>query len=163
MLLEKEYGTPSGYEGFGSDIGWCSRPKGRKKCALCFHIVEQEVWAKEWNWFYLLRWLNHSWWNMETFAHFRQFKQRYETLPINYRSTGLKDFELKKLLKKGCKDNKKCKCVNIVQRAFWYCPECYITINTLAKYERVHPHDLMLSDRNELKEKVLILRLSGSI
>lgn len=165
----KEYAKPKGLEGIGSDIKWCSRIKGRKKCGLCFRYSNLEVWSKEWNWYYLLSWYDMTWYYQEH-AHFKIFRPKHkpypESIPINYRNTGLKDFEVKTLLNKGCKNNKKCKCISVVQRAFWYCPTCYKLIGQIAQMESLKPHDVMLSnkfDRNELKAKVLILRLSGSI
>ena len=163
--MGKEYYKPKGFGGIGSDIKWCSRVKGRKKCCLCYKYSELEVWTKEWNWFYLLKWYDQTWY-YEEHAHYRVYKPKYKpytVLPVNYRSTGIYDYELKSLMKKGCKNNKKCKCASVVQRAFWYCPECYKIVNAMAKMENIHPHDIMLSERNELKTKVLILRLSGSI
>lgn len=160
----KEYNRPVGYDGKGSDVKWCSRNKGRKKCCLCFKYTTSDVWTKEWNWFYLVRWLNDYYY--EDYAHFKVYKPRHKPhtlVPVNYRSTGLKDFELKSLIKKGCKNNKRCKCASVVQRAFWYCPECYAVINAMAKLSNVHPHEIMLSERSELKAEILILRLSGSI
>ena len=165
----KEYHNPKGREGIGSDIKYCSRIKGRKKCGLCYKYADFNVWSKDWNWYYLLTWWDQTWYYQEH-SHFRVYVPKYKpyppSLPSNYRNTGLKDFEIKTLLKKGCRNNKKCKCMSIVQRAFWYCSDCYKLIGEMAKMESVYPHDIMLSnklDRDELKAKILILRLSGSI
>ncbi len=165
--MEKDYNNPYGYEGRGADIKWCSRIKGRKKCCLCYKYSDLEIWTKEWNWFYLLKWRDPYYW--EDYAHFKLYRPKNRPLavfPINYSNTGLKEHDFKVLLKKGCKNSKKCRCMNVVQRAFWYCPDCYKVIKFIARMENIHPHKVMLSnkdDRNELKAKILILRLSGSI
>lgn len=164
-MNEYKYYDPQGYEGSGSDIKWCSRIRGRKKCNFCFKYANLEIWKKEWKWFYLLSWWNWTWF-IRDYAHYKQYHRSWETpktLPINYRSTGIKDFELRSVLNKGCKENKKCRCSTIVQRAFWYCPECYELIKSMAKIKGVHFHDIMLYNRDELKGEVLILKLSGSI
>lgn len=158
----KKYRDPRGLEGIGSDVKWCARIKGRKKCALCFKYAELEKWKKDWHWFYLLRWKD--WAFFDEHSHFKRWgKMIYSYYPINYRSTGLKDYELRAILKKGCSNNKKCRCSSIVQRAFWHCEECYKLVNSMAVVKRCHPHDIMLLDRTELKTEVLILKISGSI
>ena len=71
--MAKEYYKPKGFDGIGSDIKWCSRVKGRKKCCLCYRYSELEIWTKEWNWFYLLRWYDQTWY-YEEYAHYRIYK-----------------------------------------------------------------------------------------
>ena len=158
------YFGASGYEGVGANIKWCGRSTGGKRCGFCKHHAIFSEWSEKWNWFYLLKWREHNWYHYEEQAHFRWGKRhRINIEPGKYRNTGLKEFELKSLLNKGCKKNKKCSCMNVAQRAFWFCPSCYLDIKTIAKMHNKHIHDIMLTDRNETKTELLILKLSGTI
>ena len=159
-----EYYNPIGLEGLGSDMGWCDRIRGRKKCNLCFRFAELNTWTTNWHWFYLIEWSLYSFRGWSEYSHFKRYKGYIKNIkPKKYRNTGIHDYELKAILKRGCKRNKKCVCMNVVQRAFWYCPDCHKVINALANLRRQHPHDIMLTERDELKAEILILRLSGSI
>lgn len=83
--------------------------------------------------------------------------------PKRYRTVGLKGRHFGSLLKKGCKNNRKCKCVSVAQRGNWYCPTCWNILEKMAKHKGEHIHDLMISPREELKAEALMLTLSGTL
>lgn len=166
------YQNPSGVEIQGKDIKWCGRNTGGKKCCLCRKYVKFNVWSNEWFCFYLISYdeYNCSFWH--TFVHHKYFCYKNginvgphfaNTKPVKYNITGLHPHSISSLLKRGCKPNKKCKCVSLIQRGFWYCPECWKTINSMAKIKGCSKHDLMIMERKELKQESLIFRLSGLI
>jgi hypothetical protein len=176
QLPENKYHKPWGYYGVGSDIKWCGTWHGGKRCLLCKHYAEYEEWTTEWNWYYLVRWFNYSYWDMrhvsgQIYSPWRKTGRRWpygswgrEQKPKRYNTPGLRDNELYSLFKKGCraKKGKKCKCMNIAQRGNWYCPQCFKIIEALADVFGCSDHDVMLMDRNFLKEEYLILMLSGT-
>jgi len=174
----KAYGSPLGYSGIGSDIDWCERWKGGKFCMYCRSYAKFNDWSKNWHWYYLTQWRDNTYgWSYYywQYSHFKM--QQYFQIPNpnfqrnplktrkpqRYVTTGLKDADLKSLLKKGCKLNRKCKCVSVSQRGAWYCPECYSILTKMAQHYKRHFHDLTIINRDSLKEDVLILLLSGTI
>lgn len=159
-----KYHNPYGYNGIGSQIKWCKRQKGRKKCRLCYHYATEENWKREWHWYYLLKWheIDRYWQAQAHYKrrHYNWNYKLYDIKPKNYGSTGLKESELKKLWLHGC-PKKKCLCASLVQRAFWFCPDCWKTIESFSQMKRTEIHNVMLLDRSELKAEMLILKLSG--
>jgi hypothetical protein len=170
-----EYYKPHGYAGVGSDIKWCGTWRTGKHCLLCQHHAEFEEWSKDWKWYYLVDWADHSCGYYRTYIHFKHrwswhgyaymggayVPYPYRIKPARYRTSGLKERDLMQLLDKGCKPKRKCKCVSIAQRGNWYCPQCWYIIHRMAQYKGAHVHDLMIGDRQELKAEMLILQLSG--
>lgn len=151
-----------GIQGQGKDIKWCDKNNGGKRCQLCRHYVEHSIWSKAWFFYYLNSWTRYDWDNWREFAYnkiYPSYKEYFK--PVKYHTTGLEFGPLKSLLLYGCKSNRKCKCIALIQRGHWYCPECWFALNTLAKMRNQHPHDLMLVPRQELKGELLILKLSG--
>jgi hypothetical protein len=163
--FDGRYHKPHGLQGTGEQIKWCDRKKGRKKCDLCFQYEPEEVWKKNWHWYYLVWWVDWSYWYQEHACHKYKIYDWQHTLrdikPKRYRSTGLKERELKKLFKRGCTKSKNCLCMGLVQRGFWYCPDCWKIVMGLAEIRNKPEHDIMITDRTELKTEALILRLSG--
>ena len=170
----KNYRSLHAYTGTGSDIKWCGRWSGGKRCLYCRHHAEFEEWSSKWHWHYLISWRDQDWWWSREFAHFKygggywsRFVKHTRTYknesPRRYFTVGLKENDLKSLLKKGCKKKRKCKCVNLAQRGTWCCPECYHLLTRLAKHHGVDVHDIMISDRDDLKQDILILLLSGTL
>jgi len=186
--MNSDYFWPEGVEGIGSDIKWCDKNHGGKFCQLCRHHAEFDVWSQEWCWYYLVNWYDDQFYNWLKkgvkqkypfmFSHANwQYYRNWKTTgrrswgsygkfpdqpnPKKYSSRGLSTNDLKALLKKGCRKNKKCRCISLVQRGNWYCPECYKIVHFFADYRGVHPHDIMIADREELKKEYLMLRLSG--
>jgi hypothetical protein len=163
VLAHRNYKFPHGTEGVGSDIKWCGRHTGGKFCMLCKRKAPFEVWSKEWHWYYLHHWYedtNKAFWNY-THISWRWLYRRFK-IP-RYRTRGLKDNDFKALVRKGCKRNKKCKCINLIQTGSWYCPTCYTYINAIAKHNGLEKHDVMIMNRLEVKEEALILLLSGAL
>lgn len=183
-----KYGLPGGTEGIGSEIKWCGRERGGKHCMLCTHHAKYDEWSVDWNWFYLMEWYDDYWkrnyprpYEMKRwpYAHctakhgwspYRTTGRRSwgsyhskQPSPVRYSTPGLSGKEYQSLLIKGCKRNKKCKCMSIIQRGNWYCPDCYQLIKRLAYHSNCHPHDIMVMDRREVKSEILILTLSGTI
>jgi hypothetical protein len=159
------YTEPQGYDGVGSDIGWCGRNQGGKRCQLCRHYAEYSTWAVSWHWYYLHSWTQKWYGKWKEYVHLG-LSRRYRielVRPVKYHTTGLDPKTLSSLLRNGCKLARKCKCVNLIQRGHWYCPGCWVILNEVAKSRGQNPHDLMIQDRKELKADVLILRLSGVI
>lgn len=172
------YKFPFGYSGVGSDIRWCKRWSGGKFCIYCRHHAKFEEWSEDWHWYYLLQWTDayYGWWGWKEYAHFRVntinniwygfgygATRQQIPKPKRYRTIGIKETDLKSLLRKGCKKNRKCKCVSVAQRGAWYCPKCYCLMKRMAKHRGTSFHELTITDRNEIKEDVLILLLSGTI
>jgi len=169
------YYNPYGYGGIGADIAWCNKWSGGKRCLLCQHYAEFNDWSQNWHWFYLIRWSEYPKNHYHNYAHYKyswawrgynwggtpHIPYPYKIKPVRYRTAGLKERDIKQLLKRGCKPNRKCQCVSIAQRGNWYCPDCWIGLCNIAKYEGINPHDLMIGDRDELKGKMLLMRLSG--
>lgn len=165
----KNYRNIYDYVGIGSDINWCGRNKGGKRCLLCGHHAEFKEWSQTWRWHYILSWVG-EWWSWREYAHItcRGYRPKtawhpvvYPSSPDRYWSKGLRPQEFKSLLKHGCKRQRKCKCVNLIQRGSWYCPSCFEIIIRLAKHHGVHPHDVIITPRKDLREETLILLLSG--
>lgn len=171
------YESPFGYSGIGSDIKWCGRWSGSKFCMYCGHRAKFKEWSENWHWYYLLEWrdTDFGWWGYKEYAHFNTgwyhaiypsrppWGAKYTARPNRYRTVGMKENDLKSLLKCGCKIKRKCKCVSVSQRGVWHCPECFNLITRMAKHRNVNFHDLTIIDKNELKEDILILLLSGTM
>ncbi|KKM60738.1 hypothetical protein LCGC14_1538850 [marine sediment metagenome] len=175
-MYDNLYESPFGYFGVGSDIRWCGRWSGSKFCMYCGHHAKFKEWSKDWHWYYLLEWRDPDWgrWGWKEFSHFSTYSfyntihhrrpllgQKYIAKAKRYRTVGIKETDLKSLLKHGCKPKRKCKCVSVSQRGAWYCPECFYLITRMAKHRGDHFHDLTIMDKNELKEDILIFLLSG--
>jgi len=179
MSDAKFYKSPFGYLGIGSDIKWCERWRGGKFCMHCGHYAKFEEWSHNWHWYYLLEWNNilYTWWTSREYAHYKvsnftntffkgkghNYIKHSVSKPKRYKTVGMKETDLKSLLRRGCKKNRKCKCIGVAQRGAWYCPECYYLIMRMAKHRNANFHDLTVMDKNELKEEILILLLSGTI
>lgn len=185
-----EYFWPEGVKGVGSDIKWCGRHQGGKFCLLCRHHAKFKTWSREWKWYYLVNWhdacyewfrygikirwpYTHSKANWQYYRNWRRTSHKRhkrwssprkwpkQPEPKRYSSRGLDAKQLNSLLRKGCRKNKKCRCINLVQRGNWYCQECYKLIYFFANYKGRHLHDIMVMDREELKKELLVLKLSG--
>lgn len=187
--MSDHYFWPEGAEGIGADIGWCERHKGGKFCLLCGHHAKFKEWSQKWHWYYLVNWYHddYGWYrkygnpplkipycySKANWQYYRNWKQTGKKSwgsygkfldqpePKRYSSRGLSTNDLRALLKKGCRKNKKCRCISIVQRGNWHCPKCYKIVHLFANYRGVHPHEVMITDRAELKKELLVLRLSG--
>jgi len=166
----KNYQDIYAYDGIGSDIGWCKRATGGKRCIYCRHHAKFNEWSQTWHWHYLISWIDKSWiWREYVHFVYGGWKGRsahtksYPDSPRRYQTVGLKENHMKSLLRHGCKKKRKCKCVSIAQRGTWCCPECYILLTRLAKHRGLGPHDIMLCDRQDLKHDILILLLSGTL
>lgn len=165
MSWDGKYPSPHAIAGIGANIGWCSKQKGRKKCDLCFNYAPEEIWKEHWHFYYLF-WWRESWGGQEWCYHKERFSIRHHHKrlhPRRYITTGLRMNQIRRVLTKGCPENKNCLCMNFVQRGFWYCPNCWKTLDAMADFRKQNEHDLMIMDRKELKSEVLILRLSGVI
>lgn len=174
-MRDEAYYLPKGIEGVGGDIKWCGRWHGGKRCQLCQHHADFDEWSKSWRWYYLTEWYSEDWayfgylnradWqfyqHIMSISNWYNRRMRKQTEPHRYSSRGLNKSEIRSLFKKGCNVNKKCKCMSIAQRGNWYCPNCFQWIKVLAKSQNCHPHDIMIRDRNNIKEDLLILKLSG--
>lgn len=182
-MRDDKYFFPEGAEGTGKDISWCGRERGGKRCLLCANHAKYEEWSQTWNWYYLLDWHDDSissrpgkkYWYAHCRANWQCHKNMRSTgrrgwwgsswstqpNPIRYSSRGLGFKEFRSLLKRGCRKNKKCKCMSLIQRGNWYCPDCYKAVYMMASYKDMHPHDIMIMNREELKMELLTLRLSG--
>ncbi len=175
----KNYYNTVCIEGIGSDINWCGRHRGGKRCLYCRRHAKFEEWSKDWKWNYLLEW-NGRWPNgwrersyyktdgvyevtSGTYSKYVNMPVVYSDSPDRYWTIGVSELKLKHLLKQGCKKNRKCKCINLIQRGSWYCPECFKLISNYANISGIEKHDLIIEVRNELKEKILIALLSGII
>ena len=77
------------------------------------------------------------------------------------KTTGPSENILKSLFKRGCRLNKKCRCATVVQRAAWYCDNCYSNIKQFCNVTGISIFHAQVMDRNELKEEILIRLLSG--
>lgn len=172
-MPRNKYYFPFGYEGIGKDVGWCERWSGGKFCMLCRHHAKFKEWTKNWHWYYLIQWYDENWTypgyeiraNWKHYWRWSWYKKTIQALtiePARYRSTGLSEAEFKSLLKKGCKPQRKCKCTSLSQRGNWYCPNCYRLLEIISQHRNCHIHDLMIQERDTLKEEVLILKLSGA-
>lgn len=168
----KNYDSPVALEGIGSDIKWCGRWKGGKKCLFCKHYASYNTWTNTWHWHYLLSWSDdesYPFWGPEK-AHLMYKKWRGPYYPKTYSgespdryyTVGIAPEKIKSLLKKGCK-KRKCKCVNLAQRGSWMCPECYVILKKMSEVNGVNFHDVLITDRNILKENFLTLLLSGTL
>jgi len=170
------------YSGIGSDIKWCGRWTGGKRCLYCHHHAKFEEWSQTWHWHYLMSWYEEehygkfAWWNfVQSYytyggkfgrwwpAKVAKHPKVYNDSPSRYYTVGLKEAEIKALLRKGCRKKRKCKCVNIAQRGSWCCPECYPLLKRLAQHHGVDIHEVLIADRNDLKHDILILLLSGTL
>jgi len=151
-------------EGIGSDIKWCSRRKGGKFCLFCGHYAPFEKWSTVWHWHYLLSWCSDSGWGWyyRDYAHTVCYFHRDDKVPGRYKNRGLKEHNLNALLKKGCREDRNCKCASIAQRASWHCPECYAKLVKMAHHYGRPVCDLMNIDRKDIKEDMLVLILSGT-
>ena len=168
MPFSKNYLHPSGYEGVGSDIKWCGRHQGGKRCLLCKHHAKFDEWSDQWHWYYLFEWYDNNyywpyWSNRSYHAVHWRYRQKHPGKIRRYESTGLTKNTIESVLKRGCRKKRKCKCINIVQRGNWYCADCYPLMKSMASHTGQHIHDLMISDRDELKREVLIMSLSGAL
>jgi len=167
--MSSDFLDAKGMVGIGSDIKWCGRWHGGKFCQLCRHYVVFEEWTKNWNWYYLIEWKDGNWaWDVSR----SNFKYRFKGYNGQirgaygigkYNTKGLSEADLIALFRKGCRLSSKCKCVRLAQRGHWYCPTCYKDIEALARQKQVNIHDIMITDRDELKAEFLIMRLSGII
>ena len=157
---------PYCYDGIGSDIKWCGKWTGGKRCMLCHKYEEFGVWSKTWHWNYLLWWRRMFNWGKYSWtehSHFRLYAEPGEIKPDQYKTVGLDETRLFSLLKNGCKPNRKCRCASVAQRGNWYCPKCHEAVTKMATHRRVTLHDIIMSDREELKKDILILTLSGTL
>jgi hypothetical protein len=157
------YHHPEGWSGVGSDIGWCGRERGGKRCQLCKHHATFDVWSKAWHFYYLTSYCYdacYNYWRAHIHYNWRT-PHSYNTTPVKYNIRGLSYGEQLSLKTQGCKPKRKCKCISIVQRGHWYCPGCWVAINKLAQTRAEHPHDTMLIPRQDLKHDWLLLKLSG--
>ena len=174
--VEGPYRHPEGFAGIGKDIKWCNHNFGGKRCMLCHHHATFDIWSQEWHWYYLTSWYsNDSWYkgNKKYPAYYErsEWKVRWtyhswtrcvpagNIKPKRYGNTGISDRDIKSLLKKGCR--KKCKCASLVQRGNWYCPDCYKQLEFMSHSKKIHIHDLMIADRDEIKKEMLINSISG--
>jgi hypothetical protein len=162
MILET-YDKPKGKQGQGKDIRWCGRNQGGKKCGLCKHHAKYSVWSSEWFWYYLESWSYYKYWEENVSYKYNKEYKINHIRPVKYHTTGLRAHSVISLLRKGCKLGRKCKCVSLIQRGYWYCPQCWVILHEIAKSRNEHPHNLMIIPRQELKTDVLILKLSGVI
>lgn len=164
-----QYHQPYAKIGIGADIKWCNKAHGGKRCLFCRHYAEFAEWSVAWYWHYLLNWSDnincHSWLD---YAHSKYPWSGYYGLPYvytiepgRYRTAGLKEHDLNKLLKVGCKASRKCKCVSVLQRGSWYCPQCWTRLNQLAENQRTNIHDIIIANRDEIKTNLLISQLAG--
>ena len=104
MIKNDNYCYPKGFSGAGSDIKWCGRWSGGKRCLLCKHYAKFEVWSQEWKWYYLMSWhYNIKWgrshWSFEHVS-YRYFSHKHR-FPPRYNSTGLTENDMKSLLNLG--------------------------------------------------------------
>ena len=163
-MNEEQYYNPKGVQGVGSDIKWCRRNTGGKRCNLCKHHANFNEWSVNWNFYYLTSYFSNSYNFFREFTHYKLWKPHYrKEKPIKYNIRAPRISEINTMLRKGCKPNKRCRCVSIIQRGYWYCPECWVKINRLAEIRRQHIHDLMIRPRQELKEDLLVMTLSGAL
>jgi hypothetical protein len=121
-----------------------------------------------WNWYYLESWSDERYrgeWRDHVSTKYRSHRKWCieHVRPVKYHTPGLKESSIRSLLSVGCKPNRKCKCVNVIQRGYWYCPKCWKALNAIAQSRNQHIHDLMIQPRQELKADLLILTLSGVI
>ena len=181
LLDDKEwlFAFPEGAIGKAEEVKWCGRHNGRKHCMMCRRPQKYSKWSKSWHWVYLLTWYDCSWWSFtpskkDSWAMVRaNYKWQYRISwtrglnkvgnqrPQHWKTTGLTQNEFKSLIKKGCKPNKKCKCISLVQRADWYCADCFPRLENFCKEMGISPFHLQLIERDELKQEMLIRFLSG--
>ena len=171
MYYYDKYDKPEYKIGLGRDIKWCGRFKGGKRCGYCRHHAKWEDWSKNWVWIYLLSWYDMPW--FERLHSSYPFKPYYHYFhkkwvnphpgPKRYYTPGLKDNQFRSLMVRGCNPKKKCKCVSVVQRGTWYCSDCFELMKRYARFKNEELHDIIIKDRNELKEDILILTLAGLI
>lgn len=169
QMSDNVYERPYGYVGVGSDIKWCGKWASGKECMLCHHHADFPDWSSKWHWHYLVSWSDNWGYYYREYAHYKfSWKVRSYMLgpyplkikPVRYRTAGLKERDLKQLLKRGCKENRKCRCVSVAQRGSWYCPDCWEVLMSMTKYKQMNIHDIILTDRNELKAEMLMLKLA---
>ena len=162
-MTAKSYNNPESISGNGSDIKWCGRWRTSKVCLFCRHHKKFDEWIGEWKYHYLVAWTSEWWWPWKEHRGARRhFSYEDKVSPRRYASTGLTDYEIRRLLKKGCNSKKKCICVKLAQGGSWYCQDCFEIIETMARINRVDMHEMILRDRRELKEEYLMMYLSGS-
>ena len=156
--------------GVGSDIKWCDKAHGGKRCLMCRHYADFDEWSTKWHWHYLIRWNEYHYFCAD-YAHSKrswrptaygdQIPWPYKIKPVRYRSRGLKERDFKQLLRVGCKSNRKCRCVSVAQRGSWYCPNCWFLLNRLAQHRMVDVHEVIIADHDEMKTEMLTLQLAG--
>jgi hypothetical protein len=91
---------PKAYVGVGSDIKWCNKAHGGKRCLLCHHYAKFEEWSAKYKWHYLVSWCpeNYPGCVWRDYAHnkvshvFKQYNVAYvpsilKTAPVRYRTT----------------------------------------------------------------------------
>ena len=163
------YNNVKGVEGIGSDIKWCGRWVGGKYCLYCRHKAPFKVWSQKWHWYYLLSWSEkeYYWWWWQQ-AHYTtggwnttRSAVMYKDSPRRYSTIGLRPNNIKSLLRKGCRNKRKCRCMSIAQRGAWYCPSCFEMINLYSKHKGLTFHEATIMNRDELKREILMLLLSG--
>lgn len=161
VIMDYDFIKPKGISGVGLDIGWCSN-KGGKFCQLCRRRSNFNEWSNSWHFYYLTEWGGD--WGWKKYPHLIWNRKHLIThvRPVKYHTRGLNPNEIRSLMRQGCKGNRKCKCISIVQRGHWYCPECWFALNNVAKIHNRPTHDLMVANRKDLKEELLILKLSGA-
>jgi len=171
----KHYNYIYAYSGIGSDIKWCGRWSSGKRCLYCKHHAKFSEWSVNWNWHYVLSWVTNSkcktcrTYSYNTYSYYKRYlglasgPPTYEDSPRRYYTVGLRENDLRAVLKKGCRKNSKCKCVSIAQRGSWCCPDCHYLLNRLAKHHGLNIHDILITNRQQLKKDILILSLSGTL
>jgi len=174
------------YSGVGSDIKWCGRWRGGKKCLYCRRYVKFDEWSQSWYWHYLVSWYKRDqmiwgkrrflWWDFAQanctvggkwlsrgHTHRPRSPIVYKDSPRRYYTVGMSEREIKSLIRNGCKKKRKCRCMKLSQRGSWCCPKCYNILSRLAGHYGLDIHDALITDREELKEEILILLLSGTL
>lgn len=163
------------YVGAGSDIKWCSRRNGRKKCCLCGRYAEFKEWSVSWKWHYLLAWHDEyagmrygylhtdlevwsPWYKAVNIHIIKHGYYANQPFPKRYSTKGLGEYKLRKLFLKGCNEKKPCICVKLAQRGSWYCPHCFNVMEIMAKNHGCDIHDIITSDVEEVhRERLLVL------
>jgi len=159
-----------GYVGSARDIRLCGRSIGGKRCTLCTRHAKYDEWSLDWHFAYMTEWYNdsflpHVYWDRE--ISWRQSSWRRRGHMPNHRDVvalktpGINENGLKSLFTRGCRINKKCKCSAVVQRAAWYCSDCFTNIKSFCKETGMPIFHAQIMDRSELKEEILIRLLSG--
>lgn len=159
------FNKPVGVVGLANQIKWCGRWEGGKYCLFCNRYAVFKDWSNNWHWHYLLYWTDcHGYFQIGSHMDDRYLDYNtIESLPKRYKTPGLKYNELNMLIKKGCKINRKCRCIKPAQRASWFCPECYNRIYNVSLYRKQNIHDVIMENKEDVNSEYLILLLSKQI